>query len=66
MHAYLYIDIKLYIAILNMSCGAFVEPLSLTGAIVSGNTQGHFGDGKNTKVRIKAILCQGVKVMEIF
>ena len=46
MHAYLYIDIKLYIAILNMSCGAFVEPLSLTGAIVSGNTQGHFGDGK--------------------
>ena len=31
---------------MNMSCATFVEPLSLTGAIVSGNTQGHFGNGK--------------------
>ena len=27
----------------------FVEPLLLTGAMVSGNTQGHFGNGEKQK-----------------
>ena len=33
-----------------------MEPLSLTGAIVSGNTQGHFGNGKIQIICIKTIL----------